>query len=188
METSAQQILIDAFNALPSVVQQAILSSDLEEKMRSLAQKHKIHFDKWTQLENEITYALFGITAPEDLTSNIEHHVGLSHEDALAINNAAVDIIFEPIRKQLQQTVATSTGKKQPVTVPIEQQKVLTELGVQVPAKAGTATATKTLDLIIKQRLASQSAPGPVKPGNRAGDSEAAKTQVSTDPYRELPA
>ncbi len=185
METSSQQLLTDAFNALPAIVQRAILSSDLEAKMRTLAQKHKIHLDKWTLLENEITYALFGVTAPEELPGNIVSHVGLTQEEAIAINNDAVEIIFEPIRKQLQDTIATEKATRTIPVVPIEQQKVLDEVGIQVPA--GTAQSqAKTLDDIIKKRLAGE-APTEQKPGNNAGDSMNQRTQVQSDPYRELP-
>lgn len=187
MESTSQQILIDAFNELPAVVQRAILSSELEEKMRTLAEKHKIHLDKWTLLENEITYALFGITAPEDLPDNIVKHVGLSKEEAVVINNAAVEIIFEPIRKQLQDTIAAEkAGRKVPV-VPIEQQKVLDEIGVVAPAHMAQASATKTLTDIIKRRIAGGSDAGSPKPVNNAGDSTAKSTSLDGDPYREPP-
>ena len=185
MESSSQQILIDAFNALPAIVQRAILSSELEQKMRTLAEKHKIHLDKWTLLENEITYALFGITAPEDLPDNIVQHVGLSREEAIQINNAAVEIIFEPIRKQLQDTIAAEkAGKKIPV-VPIEQQKVMDEIGVATPSGTTTESATKALTDIIKKRLGGQQDVSPGKSVNNAGDSEAKRTTIQTDPYRE---
>jgi hypothetical protein len=185
MESTPQQILIDAFNALPAVVQRAILSSELEQKMRTLAEKHKIHLDKWTLLENEITYALFGITAPEDLPDNIVKHVGLSREEAVQINNAAVEIIFEPIRKQLQDTIsAEKAGRKVPV-VPVEQQKVMDEMGVATPAGAAAESSTKALTDIIKRRLNGQADTAQNKPLNTAGDSEAQRTAIQNDPYRE---
>ncbi len=187
MESTSQQILIDAFNELPAIVQRAILSSELEEKMRTLAEKHKIHLDKWTLLENEITYALFGITAPEDLPDNIVSHVGLTREEAVVINNAAVEIIFEPIRKQLQDTIAAEkAGRKLPV-VPVEQQKVLDEIGVVVPANAAQQSATKTLTDIIKRRHEGGPDGGSPRPQNNAGDSAAQSTAVQGDPYREPP-
>ena len=187
MESTTQQILIDAFNALPAVVQRAILSSELEEKMRTLSQKHKIHLDKWTLLENEITYALFGITAPEDLPTNIVSHVGLSKEEAVAINNDAVEIIFEPIRKQLQDTIAAEKASRNVPVVPIEQQKVLSEMGTPAPEGSTGTSTQKTLTDIIKKRLAGEQMPGNTKAANNAGDSAAQKEQISTDPYRELP-
>jgi hypothetical protein len=185
MENSVQQTLLDAFNQLPSIVQRAILSSELEEKMRKLSEKHKIHLDKWTLLENEITFALFGITAPEDLAGNIESHVGIPREQAVAINNDAVEIIFEPIRKQLQETVAADKAKNPGQIVSIEQQKVLDEIGVKVPA--GTAVQTsKTLSDILKRRSEGEKV-GDAKTKNNAGDSEAARGKIEGDPYRELP-
>jgi hypothetical protein len=188
METSAQQILIDAFNALPSVVQQAILSSDLEDKMKDLSQKHKIHLDKWTQLENEITYALFGITAPEELTTNIEKHVGLPREQAIAINNAAVEIIFEPIRKQLQNVVTAAAAERAAPLASLDQQKASSESGVSIPTASTTQNSVLTLQHILKRRLAGDTT-GIVnspKQVNNAGDSKAAAEAVSGDPYREL--
>ena len=57
-QTGATKQIGEQFKKLPKVVQDAILSADVEMHMRELADKHKLHFDQWSALENEVMFAL----------------------------------------------------------------------------------------------------------------------------------
>lgn len=187
MEQTTDEVYKDAFNALPKIVQDAINSSDLTGKMRKLAEKHKLHLDKWSILEDEITFALFGITPPENLVGNIQKELGISMEEAIAINNDAVEIIFEPIRLQLQE-VATSRASERTVTVPVDQQKMLAEMGESMPTDARAEVQnSKTVFQIIQERSEKKAEPQTSPTNNNAGDSTAERHTVKEDLYRELP-
>ncbi|MFZ2593862.1 MAG: hypothetical protein WAX38_03770 [Minisyncoccia bacterium] len=188
MEQTTEEIYKDAFNALPKIVQDAINSSDLTGKMRKLAEKHKLHLDKWSILEDEITFALFGITPPENLVGSIQKELGISMEEAIAINNDAVEIIFEPIRLQLQE-VATSRAAERTVTVPVDQQKMLAEMGESLPTGARAEVQnSKTVFQIIQERAEKKvDTTGTAPTSNNAGDSTAERHTVKEDMYRELP-
>jgi hypothetical protein len=41
-----QQQIKEAFDNLPSVLQNAILNSDIKGKLQQVSEKHKLHFDK----------------------------------------------------------------------------------------------------------------------------------------------
>lgn len=188
MNTDSQDILANAFNALPKIVQASIKSANVPAKMKDLASKHKIHLDKWAQLENEMILTLFGITDPDELVDNIQKHVGLSREEAVAINNDAVEIIFEPIRKKLQTDAESRASDREGAVIPIDQQKIMVELGQSAPKDTGTEMQnSKTVFQIIKERAENKEAVKTPLPGNIAGDSQAERHEVAEDPYRELP-
>jgi len=94
------------FAQLPKVVQDAILSADIETHMRSLAGQHQLHFDQWTALENEVMFALLGFEPVVNLADNIEKEVGVPHDVAVALADDVSRIVFEPIRAQMEQAIA----------------------------------------------------------------------------------
>ncbi len=106
--SDTDQIIKDAFMALPKVLQKAITDADVQSKLRKLAEVHKLHLDKWIILENEIMMALLGITNPDDLPETISKRVGIPLEKATQITNAAGEIIFGPIKDQLKNAVGDS--------------------------------------------------------------------------------
>ncbi len=108
-ETNNQdQILKDAFTALPKVLQDAITNADVQANLRKLAEVHKLHLDKWTVLENEIMMALLGITDPTDLTHAISEQVGVPLEQAQQIADSVASIVFDPIQDELKGEVGES--------------------------------------------------------------------------------
>ncbi len=87
---------------LPRVVQDAITSADVEKEMRSLADKHKLHIDQWSALENEVQLALLGFQPVEDLPKNIQSELSVSLDEANSLATDINTIVFEPIRKELE--------------------------------------------------------------------------------------
>jgi hypothetical protein len=85
MEPDIKEVLAEHFNALPKIVQDSITSSHVQEKLQNIAKKHSLHLDQWIPLENEIMMVLLGTT-----------------EMAAAIAEDASDLIFEPIRQELE--------------------------------------------------------------------------------------
>ena len=79
-----KQQMKERFAELPKVVQDAIMSSEVEKRMRELADIHKLHLDQWEKLENEVTLALLGFQPVEDLAKNIKEEVVVSSETAAA--------------------------------------------------------------------------------------------------------
>jgi hypothetical protein len=77
-----QEAIKERFLKLPKVVQEAIVSADVQKHMRELAETQKLHLDQWESLENEVQMTLLGIHAAEDLTKNIEARVKVSNEVA----------------------------------------------------------------------------------------------------------
>ncbi len=107
MDEQKQQ-LSDAFSSLPKALQESISSSDVQAKLRDLAEVHKLHLDKWSLLENEIMMVLLGLTEPNDLAKNISKETGLPLEQSQEITDSVTKIIFTPIQEKLRETLGES--------------------------------------------------------------------------------
>jgi len=103
-----EQILQDAFLALPQVLQEAITNADVQANMRKLAEVHKLHLDKWNILENDIMLALLGISDINELPENISTHINIPLEQAQQITNSVAEIVFDPIQDELKLEVGES--------------------------------------------------------------------------------
>ena len=132
MDQDSNTIIQDAFANLNPVVQKVLTSAELAVKLQRLSKKHALHLDKWTLLENEITMTLLGITDPDSLISNIESHVGVERDEAQAIANDAAVEIFNPIRDELE--VSLATKRSSAANIPVEQRMIMDETEQYIPA------------------------------------------------------
>lgn len=101
-----QERLDARFKELPKVVQDAILSADMEKHLRELAGTHKLHLDQWASLENEVMYTMLGFEPIERLAENVEKNVGTTHETALQLTEDISRIVFAPVRQELERVLA----------------------------------------------------------------------------------
>lgn len=93
------------FKKLPKALQTAILSADIEKRLRELSEVHKLHLDQWQGLENEVMLALLGFQQGEKLGENLKNAIGVSEEDAQALAEDIADAIFKPIRTELERAL-----------------------------------------------------------------------------------
>ena len=56
----------------PEDVRTAITSVDLRNKLRSVAEKHRLHVDQAGALENETMLVMLGLEHPRDYIQNLE--------------------------------------------------------------------------------------------------------------------
>lgn len=114
-EKKLNDAMQERFKKLPKVVQDAITSADVEKHLRALSDKHKLHLDQWSLLENEVMLALLGFEKIDDIAKNIQSEVGMDAAAAAALAEDISKIVFEPIRGELErrldhpQAVATQT-------------------------------------------------------------------------------
>lgn len=97
-----EHVLQERFAELPESVQQAITDASVEEKLRNLAEKHKLHLDQWVLLEREIMLTLLGIEDPEDMVKNIAESVRTDKDTAQQLVNDIAVEVFQPVREQMQ--------------------------------------------------------------------------------------
>ena len=151
---------------LPKVVRDAILSADVEAHMRELADHHKLHFDQWTTLENEVMFALLGFEPVENLAVNIEKEVGVPHDGAVALAEDISHIVFEPIRAALEQGL-------------LQQESAAVSPSTPTPATPpGTPPPPPPQEKAIR---------APISETYSAGEASHERRTVGGDPYREQP-
>ena len=114
--TEYEKLIDERFAALPSVVQDAIVSVDVEAHLRELANKHQLHVDQWQTLANEVQLTLLGVKLPSDLTGNLEAQLNVSANVAEMLANDISEIVFEPIRQELERQLDHPDAKRPEVS------------------------------------------------------------------------
>lgn len=175
-DVQLQQDLKERFAQLPKVVQDAIVSADVQKRMRALADTHKLHLDQWESLENEVMLTLLGFEPIDRLEKNLVDEVGVDAATAHALTIDISRIVFEPIRQELERDLAHPQAK-------IEEVSTIEAVGAQAIAQATALPATPPTP-----KPEAQATRAPVSENYRAGETSAARASVFDDPYREPPA
>jgi len=115
-KTDVDKELKERFKQLPKVIQDAILSADVEKRLRALADSKQLHLDQWGSLENEVQLTLMGFQEPEDLAKNIEANVGVTAEMASQLAQEINTAVFLPIREELERGLGSPDAKIQEVS------------------------------------------------------------------------
>ncbi|MEK7134064.1 MAG: hypothetical protein AAB804_03260 [Patescibacteria group bacterium] len=181
IDNGLDQALKERFAKLPKVVQDAIMSADVEKHMRELAETHKLHLDQWQTLENEVMLALLGVQKAEDLEKNIKSEVGVPNDIAKALTENISKIVFEPIRAELERELEHPEAKAAEVSgVEAARAQVL---GENAPATPAVAPATPPAEPPTQKVERA-----PVSTAYKGGETSAVRVAVADDPYREPPA
>lgn len=91
------------FLELPEVVQDLIVNSHWEERVRTLTQKNNLRIDQGAAIEREVLLVMLGAENPEKFTQNLMNEASLSQDVAEAIENEVAQEIFQPIKEALVQ-------------------------------------------------------------------------------------
>ena len=171
-EEQLREKISSRLKELPKVVRDAILSADVEAHMRELAEHHKLHFDQWTALENEVMFTLLGFEPVENLAANIEKEVGVSREIAGALAEDISRIVFVPIRAALEQGLKTSEQSTE------KREQSVRNNPPAPSAPPGTPPAPSPEGKAIR---------APISESYEAGQASHERRMVEGDPYREQP-
>lgn len=171
-------IIHERFLKLPKVVQDAITSSDIEKRMRELADKQKLHVDQWQSLENEVMLALLGFHPVEEIVGNIQKNVGV---DATVARELALNInviVFEPVRQELERQLQHPDAQKAAVsgTEAARTEALSQEAAAAAPAPTPAAAKPDTT-----------AARAPASGAYIPGEASSQRKSVTDDPYREPP-
>lgn len=186
-----EQAIAERFEALPEVVQNAILSADMETRLRELSDKHQLHVDKWSALQDEVMLALLGIRPAEDLQKHIRESADIPDEVASALAADISQIIFEPIREELERELEHPEAKKEERSEIEEARAKLLEssaarnvpsvepsASIPAPILAATPPAPQPVQKAVR---------GPASGAYKSGEASAVRKDVRDDPYREVP-
>lgn len=117
--TDTQQQLKERFDLLPKVVQDAITSAEVEEHLRKLSRTHQLHLDQWQELETEVMLTLMGIKPIGALAANIKNMVRVDDVTARALAQSISEIVFAPIRAELDAALAKFGARRDAAGEPI---------------------------------------------------------------------
>lgn len=186
-QTDFEKQLAERFKQLPKVVQDSIMSADVQKRLRDLASAHKLHVDEWDALENEVMLTILGFEKPEDLEKNIQKETGTSAEEARAIATSINQIVFEPIRQELERQLSHPEAQEAAETgaETVRKQLLGAERGPESqPAPAAPMPPAPTPPTPAPEKTAERApSSGDYKPGEISTE----RKTVADDPYREAP-
>jgi len=184
-----EEALKQRFAQLPSVVQKAIISANVQKRLRELADTHKLHVDQWQTLENEVMLTLLGIKPVEELEHNVKNELDIMSDAAHALAENINSIVFEPIREELEKqlehpnvTAVDRTGveaTQQQILDKTENNPATTPSAVAIPTTIPATPPSPKPEATVARAPAS----GAYKPG----EASTARASVVDDPYREEP-
>lgn len=125
-DINIHELIREKFATLPEKLQEALTSTEIAEKLRAIALKHRLHIDQGQILENETYMVLLGIERAENYEKNIEHELSLSQEDARVIAAEVAQEVFLSVREALKERTsdrvstpeATTKAPETPIEAP----------------------------------------------------------------------
>jgi|ETNmetMinimDraft_35_1059890.scaffolds.fasta_scaffold31031_2 hypothetical protein len=103
----------ERFQLLQPQVQNAVLSIEVAETIKSIAQKHQLHIDTTGTLNEEITYVMVGAEKATDFIKNLKMQLKLPDEKANAIAKDVNEKVFLKIRKLMMESTQKPETKVQ---------------------------------------------------------------------------
>jgi len=101
MSDEIKDIIQEQFKTLPQVIQDTILNSKWEEKIRRIVTTNNLHVDQGAAIENLVLITMLGIETPETFVQNAKEYARVSEEQAYNISAEVEREIFGDIRKKL---------------------------------------------------------------------------------------
>lgn len=95
-------LIKERFKKLPKDIQEAITSSGLSEKFKTMINKHGLRIDQGLALENETMFVMLGFESPDDFVDNVRYEVKVPRDEAKIIAEEINRIIFLPIKSSLK--------------------------------------------------------------------------------------
>lgn len=188
-----QEKLDQRFQELPKVLQDAIHSADIQAHMRMLADQHKLHFDQWQLLENDVMLTLFGFQEPEDLAMHFKEDLGVDQAIADSLAEDVSNIVFAPIRAELEKDLQFAVESQT-----LEENGSDHTAATKVPTEGAVAAEHPLAQIVpaVAPILPGTPPPpppegkavrAPVSAAYQAGEKSAERRAVADDPYRESP-
>lgn len=144
-DTELKELVRKRFDALPPVVQRAILSADVSKHLQDLAKSHNLHLDQWEALENEVQLTLLGVKHSENISENIQSEIGVNKEVADSLASDISRIVFEPVRQELERQLDHPSAAAAPTTgVETMRAGVLADNAAEHSSATPAAPATQT--------------------------------------------
>lgn len=100
-----ERVWNEKFKSLPPSVQQAILSSDTEEKITAIGTKYQLHVDQTGVLAEETEAVMLGNTPSDQFVSRLKSKLGIDEFKAKNIAEEVNREVLQDIREAIKQRV-----------------------------------------------------------------------------------
>lgn len=108
MDDSTKSIIQEQFKLLPKIIQDTILNSNWQEKIRRIVKNNNLHVDQGAAIENLVLITMLGIETPETFVENAKEYAEVTEEQAYTISNEVEREVFSDIRRKLIQITETA--------------------------------------------------------------------------------
>lgn len=102
MEEDLQKQIEQRLAELPADVQNAIASSDMEQKLNAIGAKHRLHIDQIGRLQDETMLIMLGFADMSTFDEALAKALAVPEEEANALAAEVSDQIFVPIRESMK--------------------------------------------------------------------------------------
>lgn len=194
------------FEQLPAEIQAAATSTEVQDKIRAISDKHSLHVDQFGELVEEIGLVMLGLRRSNMFVPDLVSRLGIAQKEAEAISTDVSTDIFSAIRKHLQEIDAKAEEEElADTTVPHMEQAGDMEILSDAPhtemhpekAVPSTFSAKPYVEPLVDRLLASPAA-RPAQKTERTVPTTSATAQPQSivkpaaqpaapriDPYRE---
>jgi hypothetical protein len=164
MRYSKEQIN-ERFQILPSSVQDIILSAEVADTIKAIADKNNLHIDTAGLLNEEITFVMVGAEKSVNFIKNLRIYLHLSEDKVNAVAGEVNEKIFLPIREALKNVANKPEQALEPEITEIIDDSNLHKKEIELENKIEHAPLTESEEIrkqIEEQRL--QAVKPPVAP------------------------
>lgn len=189
----SEDYFYEKYRMLPKSIKRVIYSLDIHNIVKSITDKHSLHVDTAGILDDEIMYAIVGITKVSDFIRNLKVQLKLPDNEVNVIAKDVNEKIFLPIREALKNVANKSTQDIKPETIETIEDNNLHKKEVEIESKIDHAPLTESEEIkqqIVRQQIVKPAVSPPPnlptgEPNGEARPPSGEKKPIHIDPYRE---
>src|SRR3989338_8136856 len=160
------KIIFQSFTRLPEVLQEAILSPVLTEKVTAIATKNGLSPEKAEVLELQTIFVLLGLLHPPDFIEKTAEALEVTEDKARGACQEINEQVFRPVRDELKKLYSianTTPTTKQPLAAELEENVGLRKQLEQVKASVQTNPLSAVPQDTLRHPPAPPIPPTPIK-------------------------
>ena len=168
------------YEQLPSILKEALFSTDVAEQMTEIGKKFGLTIEKTGIMAEETGYVMLGLARPNEFTGNLAHGLQINKDKATDIAAEINHQIFFPLREELKRThdfdmemgreaglsdAMRVSGMQMPASVKLSTGSSLIPSGVEAIKKTFIEEKSSLVDDLTRIReQTSQLPPKPISP------------------------
>ena len=124
MEEDLQKQIEERLAELPADVQNAIASSDMEQKLNAIGAKHHLHIDQIGYLQDETLLIMLGFAEMSTFAEALTKALGVPAEEGKALAEEVSNQIFVPIRESMKAFAEKKSSSPAPVPAAVPKAEI----------------------------------------------------------------